>query len=103
LLKWTMLAFVTVVLLLLPWPWPLATEITTVSTGKSTIEFYFRPAGVPGAIMGDNPWVYAKITDTTSTRTRIVNVWADTPCDGVKRLSRLIGIPEPQCEDAAFF
>jgi hypothetical protein len=80
-----------------------ATEITTVSAGKSTIEFYFRPAGVPGAIMGDNSWVCAKITDTRSTRARVVNVWADTPCDGVKRLSQLIGVPGPQCEDAAFF
>ena len=99
-LQGTWLVFAAVLLLLMPFPWPLATPITTVSTRDSTIEFYFRPAGAMGAIMGDNPWVYARITDMASKRSHVINVWGDTPCDGVERLVRQMGIPKPRCYDS---
>jgi hypothetical protein len=99
-IKWILAGIAVLMLLLAPVPWPFAREIATVSTGKLTVRYYFRPAGIVGAITTDNPWVYAQIHETVSGHTRVVSIWADTPCDGAWRLSGAMSLPRPACADA---
>jgi hypothetical protein len=96
------IAIAAVLALLLPYPWPVRSEITTMSAAGMTIRFYFRPAGLVGAITKDNPWVYATVTGSTAARSREIDVWADSPCDGVKRLSQELDLSPPACDDNAF-
>jgi len=97
----TFSVFVLVVLLtFVPIPLPIDFPIKVTQAGSdSKIRFYYRPVGLPGLITGDNPWVYARVVDSSGERINIADVWADTPCDGVGRLSKKLLLKEIRCLD----
>jgi hypothetical protein len=87
--KWLLIGVVLggLALVLEPWPLPMRFEIQTdvAPDGKGMARFYWRPAGIIGLWSRDNPWVYVAVRDASG-RVRTSSIWADTPCDGVRRL-----------------
>jgi len=81
-----------------PGPLPIKRQISTVSNSSNTT-FYWRPSGLFG-LFGDNPWVYAVASSPNGRTEVIAKVWADTPCDGVERLSKQLALSNIQCGDA---
>jgi len=99
-MKWVFVVFgVAVVLLATLCPLPIRSEIATISAGDKTVSFYWKPAGVLGWLSADNPWVYATVSSGESGSTLTERVWADTPCDGVARLSKRLDLSAPSCVD----
>ena len=74
-------------------PLPLAFDIVT-QPESAGLRYYWRSAGI-GGIFGDNPWVYAAGRDGKV----VASIWADTPCDGVNRLSETLSLPALKCVD----
>ena len=74
-------------------PLPVAFDIVTRPEAAG-VRYYWRPAGL-GGVFGSNPWVYAAGRDGKV----VASIWADTPCDGVERLSKTLSLPAPKCVD----
>jgi len=81
-----------------PGPLPIKRQIKTAAN-SSNIVFYWRPSGLSG-LFGDNPWVYAVDSLPSGKSEVIAKVWADTPCDGVEKLSKQLSLSNIQCGEA---
>ena len=89
---------IVVVATIYPGPLPIKFQISILSN-SSSVSFYWRPSGLFG-FFGDNPWVYAVDSSADGKSKVIAKVWADTPCDGVERLSKQLALSNIQCGDA---
>src|SRR5262249_27356966 len=88
------------VLVIGPWPLPVRFEIQRdiAPDGKNAAHFYWRPAGIIGLVSRDNPWVYVAVRDGSG-RIHTSSVWADTPCDGVRRLRNNVTWQVAECPE----
>lgn len=84
-----------------PYPFPVKEKILTEISpdGNKKVIAYWRGSGLIGYLSEDNPWVYIIIEDIRVHSMRKYYIWADTPCDGVNRLSDKISWKIAACNE----